>query len=201
MPNHDHPSKIQVSTVGKTAVLRFDSPESRNTLSVETQIILKTHITDLEKKPAIMSCIFTGSGNTFASGANLTEVSALDSDSAVEFGRRGQNLMQSIANSRLTMVAAINGYCMGGALDMALACDYRIAVAGAMFAHPGGSLGIITGWGGTQMLPPLVCRKNAFELFLTAKRIEAIEAKRIGLIDEISDDVLAAAFNYCGETT
>ena len=187
--------------MGKTAVLKFDSPESRNTLSVETQRILKTHITDLEENPAIGSCIFIGSGNTFASGANLTEVAALDSDSAVEFGRRGQNLMQSIANSRLRTVAAINGFCMGGALDLALACDYRIAVAGAMFAHPGASLGIITGWGGTQMLPGVVGRKNALELFLTAKRIEAVEAKRIGLIDEIADDVLAAAFDHCGETS
>ena len=79
-------------------------------------------------------------------------------------------------------IAAINGYCMGGALDLALACDIRLASANAVFAHPGARLGIITGWGGTQRLPRLIGKARALEFFATARRLSSQEALEIGLI-------------------
>ena len=105
----------------------------------------------------------------------------------------GQELFQQIANARQVTIAAINGYCMGGALDLALACDIRLASANAVFAHPGARLGIITGWGGTQRLPRLIGKARALEFFATARRLSSQEALEIGLITQIHDPVLESA--------
>ena len=90
-----------------------------------------------------------------------------------------------------TAIAAVNGFCFGGALDLALACDVRIASENAEFCHPGADLGIMTGWGGTQRLPRLVGEAAALEMFLTARRLRAPEALSIGLVDQMADDPLA----------
>jgi enoyl-CoA hydratase/carnithine racemase len=97
--------------------------------------------------------------------------------------------MQKINDLDQTTTAAINGYCHGGALDLALACDRRVASPNATFCHPGVGLGIITGWGGTQRLPRLVGATNASMMFFTAKPINAEEALRIGLIDAITNEL------------
>lgn len=183
----------------RTAVLMFTRPEIRNPLSIGVIESLNWAMLDLEADQSVEGVVITGSGKTFASGADLNEVSKLDKGSAHEFGKRGQDLMRRISGSRLRSTAAVNGFCMGGALDLALACDRRIASPDAVFAHPGVSLGIITGWGGTQMLPDLVGFKNAYDMFLTAKRIDATEALRIGLIDRIATDPVADAFEKAEE--
>jgi enoyl-CoA hydratase/carnithine racemase len=121
----------------------------------------------------------------------LREIAKISENSAREFALRGQNLMSKINGSDKKTIAAINGFCFGGALDLVLACDERIASPNATFSHPGVSLGIITGWGGTQRLPRLVGETKALEMFLTAKRVDAAEALRIGLIDKISENPLA----------
>ena len=95
-------------------------------------------------------------------------------------------------------IAAVNGYCFGGALDLALACKRRISGQGARFAHPGTGLGIITGWGGTQRLPRLIGRSAALEMFFTAEAIDAEQALAIGLADEIADDPLSRAVQFVG---
>lgn len=137
--------------------------------------------------------IFTGTGEAFASGANLNEIAALTAADAPEFARLGQTLMHKIDRLPQFVIAAINGVCFGGALDLALACDTRIAAPSAKFAHPGASLGIITGWGGTQRLPRLIGHARALEMFMTASPISAEQALNIGLIDRIAEDVVAAA--------
>jgi enoyl-CoA hydratase len=101
--------------------------------------------------------------------------------------------MRKIYNSEKLTVAAIDGFCMGGALDLALSCQRRIASPRSVFAHPGASLGIVTGWSGTQILPQLVGKKKAFEMFLTAKKVSAGEALKIGLINQIDERVIEAA--------
>jgi enoyl-CoA hydratase/carnithine racemase len=98
--------------------------------------------------------------------------------------------MKLIAEAPQTTLAAVNGYCFGGALDLAVACDKRIAAPDAVFCHPGVSLGIITGWSGTQRLPRLIGEAKALEMFLTAKRVGAREALKIGLIDRIAENPL-----------
>jgi enoyl-CoA hydratase len=174
-------------------VIRFNRPEIRSPLSVRVLEQLADLVGDIEKRSNIERLIFTGVGNVFASGADLREIAELDSDGSRRFGERGQNLMVRVAKLPQATIAAVNGVCFGGALDLALACDKRIASPDAVFSHPGASLGIITGWGGTQRLPRLVGEGNALEMFFTAKRVTAEDAMRIGLIDEIRGDVVEAA--------
>jgi enoyl-CoA hydratase len=182
---------IAVEMLPEIAVVRFVRPEAKNPLSIATLEELSKTLDSLETDSNIKTIIFTGSGDTFASGANLNEIAATTFETAREFALRGQTLMQRIYRSDKLCVAAVNGFCMGGALDLALACRKRIASPSAVFAHPGANLGIMTGWGGTQMLPRLVGESCALDMFLTAKRVSATEALRIGLIDRIADDPLA----------
>ncbi|MFM9905403.1 MAG: enoyl-CoA hydratase/isomerase family protein [Pyrinomonadaceae bacterium] len=179
---------------GSTLTVRFKRPEIRNPLSV-------TVLEQLDVILAKLSCdlktiIFTGSGDAFASGADLREIADVTAEAAKEFALRGQRLMAKIDALRQMTIAAINGYCFGGALDLALVCKRRIASPNAKFAHPGAGLGIITGWGGTQRLPRLIGEANALEMFFTAKPINAERALRIGLIDKVADDPLAQAFGF-----
>ena len=183
---------IKVENVENAVVIRFTRPEIKNPLSVATLVELKELFTALESNPTIKQIIFTGSGDTFASGANLKEIAQLNAETARAFGLRGQNLMQQIYHSEKLTVAAVDGFCMGGALDLAMSCKRRIASPRSVFAHPGVGLGIMTGWSGTQILPRLIGEARALEMFLTAKLVTAREALRSGLIDAVSDDPLAA---------
>lgn len=136
------------------------------------------------------SCIvFTGTGNSFASGADLREIADLSGERVRQFAGKGQDLMKQVTAMPQRTFAAINGYCFGGALDLALACDHRIASPAAKFAHPGTGLGIITGWGGTQRLPRLIGQANALEMFFTASPIDAQRGFDIGLVDLVADDI------------
>ena len=172
--------------------IQFDRPGIRNPLSISVLENLRASLDDLGSN-GIKAIIFTGMDDVFASGADLREIASVTPETATEFALRGQTLMTKISTLPQKTIAAINGFCFGGALDLALACDRRIASPNATFAHPGAGLGIITGWGGTQHLPRLVGRGNALELFFTAEAIDVDRAVEIGLVDEIADDPLAFA--------
>jgi len=135
----------------------------------------------------------------FLSGADIRELSTLSSAEALDFSRRGQRLMQRVSEAHQVVIAAINGYCLGGGLDFALACHIRLGSSQAVFAHPGARLGIITGWGGTQRLPRLIGKNNALEMFVSAKLLTSDEALRLGLITGIFDPVLATALRLAQE--
>ena len=186
---------IELEYLAENLIIRFNRPEIRSPLSVSVLEELNEILDETAKNKSIKKIIFTGKDDVFASGADLREIAEINKDTAKDFARRGQNLMNKIANSKKLTIAAINGFCFGGALDLALACDKRIASPNAQFSHPGVGLGIITGWSGTQRLPRLIGESAALEMFLTAKRIDANEALRIGLIDKISDELLADALN------
>lgn len=177
--------------IGEALVVQFTRPEIRNPLS--RNVVERLHEIVDSMDDNTNKVIFTGTGDAFASGANLNEIASLSSDNAPEFARLGQSLMQKIDELPQLVVAAINGFCFGGALDLALSCDIRVASPNARFAHPGASLGIITGWSGTQRLPRLIGTAFANEMFFTASPIDAERALRIGLIDAITDDVVARA--------
>ena len=178
---------------GATVVIRFNRPEMRSPLSIDVVEQLDRTVRSIEDRKGVERVVFTGVGDVFASGADLREIAELNADGAAEFARRGQSLMNRIETLSRETVAAVNGICFGGALDLILACEKRIGSPAAIFSHPGASLGILTGWGGTQRLPRLVGEAPALEMFFTAKRVSAAEALRIGLIDGIADDPLAAA--------
>ncbi len=182
---------IELEFFDKNIIIRFNRPEIRSPLSVFVLDELHEILDETAKNPVIKRIIFTGKQDVFASGADLREIAEVTEKTVKEFARRGQNLMNKIAATN--SIAAINGFCFGGALDLALSCKKRIASPQAQFCHPGVGLGIMTGWSGTQRLPRLIGEAKALEIFLTAKRIDSNEALRIGLIDEIAENPLEFA--------
>ena len=184
---------LGIEVIDGNMIVRFTRPEVRNPLSVDVLDQLETLIEEIPED--LDRVVFTGVDDVFASGADLREIAAVGPAEARGFAARGQQLMEKVADLRQTTLAAINGYCFGGALDLALACDRRIASPNARFAHPGAGLGIITGWGGTQRLPRLVGTANALEIFFTASPIDAVRASEIGLIDEIAVEPLTRAMD------
>jgi enoyl-CoA hydratase/carnithine racemase len=175
------------------AILSLNRPRERNPLSNSTLKKLDAAITTLLSRSTLSALIITGTDVVFASGANIRELQMLTPESALEFARRGQQLFEKISRARLLTIAAINGYCMGGGLDLALACDLRCASREAVFAHPGARLGIITGWGGTQRLPRLIGTSRALELFATTRRMTSAEALDVGLVNRVGDSALDCA--------
>jgi enoyl-CoA hydratase/carnithine racemase len=141
--------------------------------------------------PALL--VIAGNAKFFSAGADLNEIAALTGVEAFRFAQMGQRLMTAVASFPAPTIAAIQGYCMGGGLDLALACDRRIASTHALFGHRGAALGLITGWGGTQRLPRLVGKARALQMFLAAEKLHAPQALRAGLVDAIVEDPLAAA--------
>ena len=187
-------NQLKIDREGRILIVHFTRPEIRNPLSVAVLEQLEKIVDSCDSD--IASLIFTGTDDVFASGADLREIAAVTAENAREFALHGQALMTKIASLSQTTIAAVNGFCFGGALDLALACDRRIASPNASFAHPGTGLGIITGWGGTQRLPRLIGTAFSLEMFFTASPIAADRALEIGLIDEIADDPLARAKRF-----
>lgn len=182
--------KIVSETDGPVCVIEINNPLQKNALNAEMLEQLALEIEALAANPDIAVVIFTGTAEMFASGAAINELRDLTRSSAIDFAQRGQRAFQSIAGAGQLTIAAINGHCIGGGLDLALACDLRFASRTATFRHPGATLGIITGWGGTQRLPRLIGEAKTVELFTTARTIDSGEAHEIGLITGVFDPAL-----------
>ncbi len=172
-------------------VLRIISPDGTNRLSRACVVTLTNEVQRRSRDPKPI--IICGNTKFFSTGAELAEVAALTAPEAYEFSSIGQGLMNTVEQFPAPVYAAIEGYCMGGGLDLALACHCRIASPHAIFGHRGAALGLITGWGGTQRLPRLIGKVKASEILIAAEKIHAAEALRIGLIDAIAADPVAAA--------
>jgi enoyl-CoA hydratase/carnithine racemase len=182
--------------VQNAAVLQLVSSDGTNKLGMSRIFALARIIDELQAKAEsgeIKVLIVTGNDKFFSAGADLNEISQLSGPQPFGFSRTGQSLMLAIDQFPLPVIAAIRGYCMGGAMDLALACDYRIAAPNAVFGHRGASLGVMTGWGGTQRLPRLIGKASAMQMFLLAEMVAADEALKIGLVDVISDDPITHA--------
>jgi enoyl-CoA hydratase len=171
-------------------ILRLESTNGTNLLTQACVLSLAEAIPQLaiERRPLVIA----GNGNFFSAGADLQEIALLSGSQAYEFSKMGQTLMQLVDEFPAPVCAAISGYCMGGGLDLALACDFRIASPNAVFGHRGAALGLITGWGGTQRLPRLI-KGRALEVFIAGEKLGAEQALRIGLVDAIADDTVGAA--------
>lgn len=172
-------------------LLRLSSEDGTNRLTREHVLALTAAIRHLASEG--LPLVITGNTKFFSAGAELTEIAALNGPAAFEFSKMGQTLMQLVDEFPAPVAAAISGYCMGGGLDLALACRYRIASPHAIFGHRGAALGLITGWGGTQRLPRLVGKARALEMFVAAEKITASRALAVGLVDAIAEDPVAEA--------
>jgi enoyl-CoA hydratase/carnithine racemase len=177
---------------GSAVVLRLVSDDGTNRLTRARVQALTAAVEELAAHPPAR-LVIAGNARFFSAGADLNEIAALTGAEAFRFAQMGQRLMAAIASFPAPTVAVVQGYCMGGGLDLALACDRRIASAHAMFGHRGAALGLITGWGGTQRLPRLVGKARALQMFLAAEKLHAPQALQCGLVDTIVDDPLAAA--------
>lgn len=157
-------------------LIQLDGPDGFPRLSRSVVAELHGQFARIGGKPAIRGVVLTGTARAFAAGADLAEVSVLTPLEALRFSRLGQNLMNAVEGCPVPVVAAVRGWCLGGGFDLALACHVRIASADAQFGHPGGSLGLVTGWGGTARLPRIVGRAQARELLVTGRTLSASEA-------------------------
>jgi enoyl-CoA hydratase len=177
---------------GEIAILRMVSGDDTNRLTRARLAALITALEDLNQKPP-SRLLIAGNAHFFSVGADLHEIAGLYGAESFRFAQLGQRLMNIVARIPAPTIAAVHGYCMGGGLDLALACSRRIAGPHAIFGHRGAALGLITGWGGTQRLPRLIGKARALQMFLAAEKLHAREALRCGLVDAIADDPLAAA--------
>jgi len=180
---------------GPARILRLTSPDGTNRLTRACVLALTVAIDELkdELKKQLRPLIIAGNRQFFSVGADLKEIAALTGPEAYQFSAMGQTLMNAIASYPAPVIAAIEGHCMGGGLDLALACHRRIAAPHAVFGHRGAALGLMTGWGGTQRLPRLIGKSRALELFIAAEKISAVQALEIGMVEAIADDPVAAA--------
>ena len=180
------------------AVLRLVSSDGTNKLSLARVNALYEAVRGLRSEAdtgQVRALMITGNEKFFSAGADLNEILRLNGLRAYEFSKAGQRLTLAVDRFPVPVIAALEGYCMGGGMDLALACDYRIAAPNAVFGHRGASLGLITGWGGTQRLPRLIGKARALQMFLLAEMVEAEEAKRIGLVEAVTQNVLLRAFS------
>ncbi len=168
-----------------------------NALNKSTLSELHTALTDTFHEPGVSGIIITGAGQkAFVAGADISEFAEFDVDEGRELAREGQSkVFDVIQNSDKPVIAAINGFALGGGLELAMACHLRIASSNAKMGLPEVSLGLIPGYGGTQRLSELVGKGRAMEMILTADMITAEEAYRTGLINHVTspDDLLAKA--------
>ena len=172
-------------------ILRLRSDDGTNRLTRAFVVSLTEALYGLRQD--VRGLIITGNSRFFSVGADLEEIAALNGPAALEFSRLGQSLMAAIENFPAPVYAAISGYCMGGGLDLAMACHRRIAAPNAIFGHRGAALGLITGWGGTQRLPRLIGQARALEMFVAAEKVGTAQALRMGLIERIAEDPIADA--------
>jgi enoyl-CoA hydratase/carnithine racemase len=184
-------TSVEIQSHEGFTVLRLRSDDGTNRLTHACIASLNKTLCGL--KHVGSGLIIAGNDEFFSAGAELEEVATLTAPAAYEFARTGQHLMERIAEFPIPIYAAVSGYCMGGGLDLALACHCRIAAPNAVFAHRGAALGLVTGWGGTQRLPRLIGRAQAMAMFVVAEKITASKALQIGLVDAVSDDPIAEA--------
>jgi len=188
------PSEIETCEVlrqDQCSILRLLSNDGQNRLTLDRIRRLSLVVRELatEKRPLII----TGNQRFFSSGADLNEITSLNSSKALQFARTGQQFMTLIAEFPAPTIAAISGYCMGGGLDLALSCRWRVASRSAVFGHRGAALGLITGWGGTQRLPKTVGFPSALSAFVQAEKFNSDSALAMGLVHEIAADPVAAS--------
>ena len=177
-------------------VLQLLSSDGANKLGMSRIIALHGVVDELKleaESGQMKALIITGNSKFFSAGADLNEIARLTAAQAFEFSRQGQALMLAIDRFPVPVISAIRGYCMGGGMDLALACDYRIASHSAVFGYRGASLGVMTGWGGTQRLPRLIGKARAMKMFLLSEMVKADEALQIGLVEEIVEDPITRA--------
>jgi enoyl-CoA hydratase len=189
---------LLVTSGDRIALVTINRPEKLNALNAETKAELLELFNELKNDSTIDIVILTGAGEkSFVAGTDIGELTALDETSGKEFSQQGQKLLQLIENLGKPVIAAVNGYALGGGCELALACHLRIASENAKFGQPEVNLGLIPGYGGTQRLARLIGKGRAMEMILTGNPIDANEAFRVGLVNKVvlQSELLSTAEN------
>ena len=176
---------VTLEQKGSVGILTIDRPEALNALNSAVLAELDAAITAVEQNDGIRAVILTGAGRSFVAGADIAEMKEFSSIDGKQFGVRGSGIFLRLENLPKPVIAAVNGFALGGGCELAMACDIRIASEKAKFGQPEVGLGITPGFGGTQRLPRIVGISKAMELILTAKTIGAAEALEIGLVSQV----------------
>lgn len=189
-------NSLLIEIADGVAVVTINRPAALNALNREVLDELAAAFAELETNEDVACVILTGSGSkAFVAGADIAEMQALDAVSAEHFAKRGHAILNTIESFPKPVIAAVNGFALGGGCELAMACDIRIAAENARFGQPEVNLGVIPGFGGTLRLARLVGKGRAKELIFTGDMIDAQEAYRIGLANKIvpAEELLAKA--------
>lgn len=186
---------VLIELEGNIAVVYVNRPEAMNSLDVPTVKDLRQAFIDLESNEDIAVVILTGAGKAFVAGADIGYMKDLEPLEGRDFALLGQQVFKEIENYKKPVIAAVNGFALGGGCELAMSCDIRIASEKAKFGQPEVNLGILPGFAGTQRLARLVGKGIAKELIFTADIINAQEALRIGLVNKVvaPEQLLATA--------
>ena len=179
-------ANVQYEKKGSIAYVTVNRPKVLNALNTPTWTDLRAAFQDAKADASVHGVILTGAGDkAFIAGADISELAHVDAYEAEESSRFGQSVLDLIENLGKPVIAAINGFALGGGCETAMACTIRISVEHAKFGQPEVKLGLLPGGGGTQRLPRLVGKGRALQLILTGETISAQEAYRIGLVNEV----------------
>jgi enoyl-CoA hydratase len=194
-------SFVEVTQDGHVSTLTINRPDKLNALSREVLEDLRSAIEALEDRSDLRAAVITGTGKAFVAGADIAAMKSMSEVEGREFGTLGHGVFESIERLRVPVIAAVNGFALGGGCELALACDFIYASSKAKFGQPEVNLGIIPGFGGTQRLPRRVGSALARELIYTGKMITADEALRIGLANAVfePDALIPAALGTAKE--
>jgi enoyl-CoA hydratase len=186
---------LTVSVDSGVATLTLNRPDKLNALHGGTIAELGVAIDELRSRDDVLGVILTGAGRAFVAGADISELAGTNAVTAKDLAQRGQEVFRRFETSPKPVIAAVNGFALGGGCELAMACHIRIASAQAKFGQPEVKLGTAPGYGGTQRLPRLVGRGRAFQLLLTGETIDAMEAYRIGLVNAVvpADQLISSA--------
>jgi enoyl-CoA hydratase len=177
---------VRYETRGAVAVIKVDRPDKLNALNADTVTELHAAARQAAADDAVRAVILTGAGEkSFVAGADIAELAKMTPLSGIGVSRQGQDALRFLETMRKPVIAAVNGFALGGGLELALACHFRVASENAKFGLPEVKLGIIPGYGGTVRLPRVVGRGRALEIMLTGEMIDAQEAYRIGLVNHV----------------
>lgn len=178
-------SCVTLERRGHVGVITVNRPEALNAINMQMLGELDRLLDEIEADGELFVLVLTGAGRAFAAGADISEMADFSAAEAERFGRTGNGLFLRLSRFPLPVIAAVNGYALGGGCELAMGCDIRFAGEKAKFGMPEVGLGIIPGFGGTQFLQRIVGTSTAMELVLTNRTIGAEEALRIGLVDHV----------------
>tara|TARA_B100001175_G_scaffold59988_1_gene48581 strand:- start:65 stop:850 length:786 start_codon:yes stop_codon:yes gene_type:complete len=182
-------SNIRLEENNKEAIITIDRPKFLNALNQKTLEEIDSAFNILSKNNTLRGVVITGEGEkAFVAGADINEFLNVDRDNAKQICKNGHKVFSKIENFKIPVIAAVNGFALGGGSELALACHMRLATKNAKFSQPEVNLGIIPGYGGTQRLAQLIGKGKALELMCTAEMISADEALNLGLVNYVSEN-------------